>query len=82
MVCPGCTVDLGSAAVWVRGTTYQDDTTNIYTLHLLSDTVVSTRETQPQHEFEQGAYLGLVIAPILVFVLYIRRYFARGDAFE
>jgi len=79
---PGFTVDLGNVAAVIRGNTYGDDGTNVFTIAIQPSAVMVTSVTDPLHEFGTGWQAGILIAPIMVLVLLIKRHFARGDAFD
>jgi len=81
-LCPGCSVDLGALSAVVRGSTFVDDGTNIYTVVLQPSQVSSSTEISPYYELEQGMMYGFLVVPILVIILIIRRQFARGDSFD
>jgi hypothetical protein len=81
-LCPGCSVDVGALQAVIRGSTFLDDGTNIYTVVVQPSAVSSTTEISPYYELEQGIMYGFLVVPILVIILIIRRQFARGDAFD
>lgn len=78
----GWSGDLGNLAAVIRGGTYVDDETNVVHVVIQPSNVVTTTEVQPLYEFSQGAALAGVIAPVIIIVLFVRKYFARGDAFD
>ena len=78
----GGSFDFGNSTIVVRGTSYADDGTNIYTINLLAGSVAIESEIHPVYEFEQGMTLAIWIVPVLMVTWFIRKYFARGDAFD
>ena len=83
MVVPaGSAVDLGFSEVVVRGNTYVDGETNLYTINVGPSGLAVIAETSPLHEFEQGMQLGMYIGAVLIIVLLLRKYFVRGDSFD
>lgn len=78
----GFTIDVGDLAAVIRGSSYSDDGTNIYTVTIQPGALNVSSEIDPLHEFTGGFQTGLVIAPVLLLVIILRKHFARGDAFD